>query len=162
MKMIATRPPVTPQADGADAGASGVLAQPRSSILFHTGPSLERIPDDVLDEILSYLPTLNDRQVLFGHRVIPPVIPSSALVRTPTLRALSQASRLLRLRCLAMAWQSVELCGASIPKYNVTFTEAIGRATKVAVRVLKTCPHLWPLIQFVHGRMDGATRLTLV
>ena len=138
--------------DDAESSTGGVLAQPQASIPFQPGPSLERIPDDVLHEILSYLPTLEDRHVLLGNRRHPPVIPSTALVRTPTLRALSQTSRLLRSRCLAMAWRSVELCGASLPKHKVTFYRAIGEATQTCVRVLKACPHLLPLIQFVHGR----------
>lgn len=139
---------VTP--DGAN--SDNVSAQLQPLIPFQTGPSLERVPDDILHEILSHLPTLIDRHVLLGYRRDPPVIPSAALVRTPTLRALSQTSRLLRSRCLAMAWRSIELCGVSLPKYHVTFYKAIGEATKTGARVLKACPHLLPLIQFVHGQ----------
>ena len=134
--------------------AAGASTQPQLFIPFHTGPSLERIPDDVLHEILSYLPTLTDRHVLLGNRGNPPVIASSSLVRTPTLRALSKTSRLLRSRCLAMAWRSVELCRASMPELTDPFYWAVGEATKAAVRVLKACPHLLPLIQFVYGT-DG-------
>ena len=125
-------------------------AQPQLFIPFQTGPSMEHIPDDVLHEILSYLPALSERHVLFGYRGVPPVIPSAALVRTPTLRALSQTSRILRSRCLAMAWRNVELCGASLPKHKTTFYRVIGEATQAGVRVLNACPHLLPLIQFVH------------
>jgi len=143
--------PVTP--DGAD--ADGASAPPQPFIPFQTGPGLDRIPDDVLHEILSYLPTLDDRHVLFGCDSHPPVIPATALVRTPTLRALSKTSRLLRSRCLAMAWRNVELCTASLPKHNVIFYKVIGEATQAAVRVLKTCPHLLPLIQFVRDSYGG-------
>ena len=134
--------------------AASASTQPQLFIPFHTGPSLERIPDDVLHEILSYLPTLTDRHVLLGFRVLPSTIGSSSLVRTPTLRALSKTSRLLRSRCLAMAWRSVELCRASMPELTDPFYWAVGEATKAAVRVLKACPHLLPLIQFVYGT-DG-------
>ncbi|KAF8548477.1 hypothetical protein OG21DRAFT_1489355 [Imleria badia] len=133
--------------DGADSGS--MSAQPQLFIPFQTGPSLERVPDDVLHEILSYLPTLSERHVLFGYRGVPPVIHSTTLVRTSTLRALSQTSRILRSRCLAMAWRNIELCGASLPKHNVTFYRVIGEATQAGVRVLKACPHLLPLIQTV-------------
>lgn len=128
-------PTVTP--DGADLGS--VSAQAQSFIPFQTGPSLERIPDDVLLEILSHLPILDDRDVEF------------ALVRTPALRALSQTSRVLRSRCLAMAWRSVEFGGVLFPKRKVVFFRAIAEATMIAVRVLKASPHLLPLIQFVHA-----------
>ena len=134
--------------------AAGASTQPQLFIPFHTEPSLERIPDDVLHEILSYLPTLTDLHVLLGFRVLPLTIGSSPLVRTPTLRALSKTSRLLRSRCLAMAWRNIELCRASMPEHTVTFYKAIGQATEAAVRVLKACPHLLPLIQFVYGT-DG-------
>lgn len=148
---------VTPVADSTTASAELKLFVP-----FQTGPSLERVPDDVLHAILSYLPTLSDAHVLFGHNLTPPVIPSSMLVRTPTLRALSQTSRLLRSRCLAMAWQRVELCGASIPKHNVTFYRAIGEATKTGVRVLNACPHLLPLIQYVQSEKRVGPHVDIV
>ncbi|KAG6375870.1 hypothetical protein JVT61DRAFT_2734 [Boletus reticuloceps] len=133
---------VTP--DGAP--SSSMSAQPLPSIPFQSGPNLERIPDEVLHEALSYLPTLRDHHVLFGYRLTPPVIPSTLLVRSSTLRALSQTSRLLRSRCLAMAWQQIELCGA---EQNVSFYRAIGEATRTGTRVLKACPHLLPLVQTV-------------
>lgn len=146
----------TASPDDADSSTGGGSAQPQSfNIPFQTGPTLERIPDDVLHQIIAYLPTLEDRHVLLGWRRHPPVIPSTSLVRTPTLRVLSQTSRVLRSRCLAMAWQRVELCGASLPKHKVTFYKAIGNATQTGVRVLKACPHLLPLIQFVHGRDES-------
>ncbi|KAF8437490.1 hypothetical protein L210DRAFT_946818 [Boletus edulis BED1] len=117
-------------------------------IPFQTRPSLECIPDDVMLEILSQLPTLGDcpSHISFQEHLIP-VIPSRMLVRTPTLRALSQTSRLLRSRCLAMAWRRIELCGADLQKPDVYDT--ISRATETAIRVLKACPYLLPLIQTV-------------
>ncbi|KAF8437510.1 hypothetical protein L210DRAFT_861205 [Boletus edulis BED1] len=104
--------------------------------------------DDVMLEILSHLPTLGDcpSHISFQEHLIP-VMPSTMLVRTPTLRALSQASRLLRSRCLAMAWRRIELCGADLQKPDVYDT--ISRATETAIRVLKACPYLLPLIQTV-------------
>ncbi|KAF8437494.1 hypothetical protein L210DRAFT_2329720 [Boletus edulis BED1] len=141
-KTTASTSTVTP--DGAP--SSSMSAQPLPSNPFQTGPNLERIPDDVLHETLSYLPTLRDHHVLFGYNLTPPVIPSTLLVRSSTLRALSQTSRLLRSRCLAMAWQRIELCAA---KQNVSFYRAIGEATRTGTRVLKACPHLLPLIQTV-------------
>ncbi|KAI9570819.1 hypothetical protein HD554DRAFT_2169953 [Boletus coccyginus] len=137
--------PVTPDSVDAD----GALAPPQLFVPFQPGPSLDRVPDDILHEILSYLPTLDDRHVLYGCLRNPPVVPDTSLVRTRTLRALSKTSRLLRSRCLAMAWRSVELCTASLPKHNVIFYKVIGEAIQAGIRVMKTCPHLLPLIQTV-------------
>ena len=142
---------VTPNA----VGSAGFVAQPQLFIPFQTEHTLERIPDDVLHEILSHLPTLSDQHVLFGYLMDPPVIPATELVRIPTLRVLSQTSRLLRSRCLAMAWRSLEFCGASLPKHSITFYKAIGEATKTGIRVLKACPHLLPFVQFVHSGYGG-------
>ncbi|KAI9570820.1 hypothetical protein HD554DRAFT_2312642 [Boletus coccyginus] len=141
------RTTATPTVDGPD--LSGMPAQPQLFIHFHTGPSLDRIPDDVLHEILSHLPTLDDRHVLLGRQSFPHVVSSAKLVRTPTLRALSQTSRLLRSRCLGMAWRNVELCGVNVSKSRALFHSVIGEATMACVRVLKTCPHLLPLIRTV-------------
>ncbi|KAF8129168.1 hypothetical protein EV363DRAFT_1337933 [Boletus edulis] len=122
---------------------SRTSAQPQQ--LIPSRPSLEHIPNEVLLEILSHLPTLNDHHVVFATNRIS----SDELVRTPTLRALSQTSKLLRSRCLAMAWQRIELCGVSLPKHQYSYYRVIGEATKTGVRVLNACPHLLPLIQTV-------------
>ncbi|KAN0075552.1 hypothetical protein V8E55_011575 [Tylopilus felleus] len=114
--------------DSAHSASASTVTQPQFCIPFQTGPSLERIPDDVLHEI---------------------PYPLSPIIMTPTLRALSQTSRLLRSRCLAMAWQSIELCGVSMPARILEIYEAIGWGIMNAVRVLRACPHLRPLIRTV-------------
>ncbi|KAG6375871.1 hypothetical protein JVT61DRAFT_2735 [Boletus reticuloceps] len=131
--------------------SDNVSAEPPPFVPFQTRPSLERIPDDVLLEIVSHLPTLGDhpRHASFKHPGFPHAIPSAILVRTSTLRALSQTSRLLRSRCLAMAWQNLELCGEKLLKYKVAFYDAFGAATEIAIRVLEACPYLLPFIQTV-------------
>ncbi|KAF8437489.1 hypothetical protein L210DRAFT_3545798 [Boletus edulis BED1] len=131
--------------------SDNVSAEPPPFVPFQMGPSLERIPDDVLLEIVSHLPTLDDhpRHTSSKRPMVQHVIPSTILVRTSTLRALSQTSRLLRSRCLAMAWQNVELCGEKLLKYNMPFYDAFGAATETAIRVLEACPYLLPFIQTV-------------
>ncbi|KAF8136974.1 hypothetical protein EV363DRAFT_1293379 [Boletus edulis] len=132
--------------------SDSVSAEPPPFIPFQTRPSLERIPDDVLLEIMSHLPTLGDHPghaSNFKRLILRHAIPSSILVRTSTLRALSQTSRLLRSRCLARAWQNVELCGEKLLKYNMPFYDAFGAATETAIRVLEVCPYLLPFIQTV-------------
>ncbi|KAF8129182.1 hypothetical protein EV363DRAFT_1337965 [Boletus edulis] len=135
--------------------SDNVSAEPRAPpfIPFQTRPSLQRIPDDVLLEIVSHLPTLDDhpRHTSFKRPRLQHVIPFTILVRTSTLRALSQTSRLLRSRCLAMAWQNVELCGEKLLKYNMALHDydAFGAATETAIRVLEACPYLLPFIQTV-------------
>lgn len=146
------RTTATPTVTSDGANSSGVSAQLQPFIYFHTGPSLERIPDDVLYEILSHLPTFDDRHALLGRPSILHVISSANLLRTPTLRALSQTSPLLRSRCLPLAWRNLELCGVNPLKHRASSHSAIGEATEACVRVLNTCPHLLPLVQFVHGR----------
>ncbi|KAF8126620.1 hypothetical protein EV363DRAFT_1348102 [Boletus edulis] len=131
--------------------SDNVSAEPPPFVPFQMGPSLERIPDDVLLEIVSHLPTLDDhpRHTSFKRPRLQHVIPSTILVRTSTLRALSQTSRLLRSCCLAMAWQNVELCGEKLLKYNMPFYDAFGAAIETAIRVLEACPYLLPFIQTV-------------
>ncbi|KAF8431458.1 hypothetical protein L210DRAFT_3560404 [Boletus edulis BED1] len=70
--------------------------------------------------------------------------------RTPTLRALSQTSGLLRSRCLALAWQRTEFLGPNFWRLDVSLDEAIGKGTYGSIHVLKACPYLLPLI-----RSDG-------
>lgn len=130
----------TPKAisDAGGPSSNGAAATPKHCIPFQTGPSLERIPDDILHEILSYLPTIEDRHA------------ELVLVRTPILRVLSRTSPLLRSRCLALAWQNVTFSGAKIPKGDIVFFKAIGDTIKIVIRVLKASPHLLPLVQFVY------------
>ncbi|KAG9318005.1 hypothetical protein JVU11DRAFT_66 [Chiua virens] len=139
--------------DGATANSSAIMSSAPDASLsfipFNPGPSLERVPDDVLHEILSHLPTLKETHVLFQHRKRPPVVSSDALVRTPVLRVLSHTSRLLRSRCIAMAWQRVEICSASLPAHQISFYRVIGQATRATVGVLNACPNLLPLIQTI-------------
>ncbi|KAF8434828.1 hypothetical protein L210DRAFT_3552465 [Boletus edulis BED1] len=127
---------------------SVVSAQPPSFIPFQVGPSLEHIPDDVLLEVVSHLPTIDDTlcSPLASFRHPEYAIPSTVLVRTPTLHALSKTSRLLRSRCLAIAWQRTEFWGINFWKRFV-FDNPMGKATKNTLRVLKACPHLLPLIR---------------
>jgi len=131
---------------------SATQSSPSPPSQLHPG-NLEYIPDDVLQEILSHLPTLTPHQVLFGWLGDWPIIPSTLLVRTPVLRALSQTSRLLRSRCLPMAWRNLELCTVRLPKHEemsyITMYGAIHDATENAVHVLNACPYLLPLIQTV-------------
>lgn len=105
--------PIAPHTKFEVRDPGGVLAALPPFIPFQAGPTSERIQDDVLHEILSHLPTLNDRHVLFGGDKPPRVIPSHSLVRMLTLRVLSQTSQLLQSRCLVMAWRRVELCGVN-------------------------------------------------
>ena len=133
------QPKVIPP-DGDGPGPSGPSTVPKYFIPFQTGPSLERIPDDVLHEIMSYLPTLDELGYGLGF----------VSVRAPTLRVLSRTSRLLRSRCLAMAWQNVTLSGANIP--NRYIFKAMGDSIVTVTRVLKASPHLLPLVQFVYNR----------
>ncbi|KAF8432408.1 hypothetical protein L210DRAFT_3558364 [Boletus edulis BED1] len=133
---------------------SVVSAQPPSFISFQTGPSLERIPDDVLLEIVShlptYLPTIDNRRDRMFDTYPVYGIRSTMPARTPTLRALSQTSRLLRSRCLALAWQRTEFLGPNIWRLDVSFdSEAIGKGTYGSIHVLKACPYLLPLIRTV-------------
>ena len=132
--------------DGANSSsASTVLPH---FIPFQTGPSLERIPDDILYELISYLPTLPIHHVLFGvgH---PSRIPSDSLIRMPTLRALSRTSRLLRSRCLAVAWKNIELWGDNPRVRGLEAHMAIRKIVMAYMRTLKECPYLLPLIKFV-------------
>ncbi|KAF8126501.1 hypothetical protein EV363DRAFT_1347687 [Boletus edulis] len=128
---------------------SVVSAQP-PFISFQTGPSLERIPDDVLLEIVSHLPTYlptidNRRDRIDTHPVYD--IRSTMHARTPTLCALSQTSRLLRSRCLALAWQRTAFWGFG--RLDASFDEGIGKGTYVSIHVLKACPYLLPFIRTV-------------
>jgi len=123
-----------------------VSAQPPSFIPFHTGPSLERIPDDVLLEVVSYLPTFDDSRRAWHPKY---VISSAMLARTRTLRALSKTSKLLRSRCLAIAWQNVKLCGIDLGKQRLCSDMVIGEVTEAGIRVLNACPYLLPFIQTV-------------
>ncbi|KAF8125182.1 hypothetical protein EV363DRAFT_1270211 [Boletus edulis] len=130
---------------------SVVSTQPPSFIPFQTVPSLERIPDDVLLEVVSHLPIIDDtprRYESFGH--LEYAVDSTILSRTPTLRALSKTSRLLRSRCLAIAWRNVELCGIHLWKYKYLIdSQAISKVAETGIRVLNACPYLLPLIQSV-------------
>ena len=128
--------------------SSAVFLSLSPLILFQTGPSLERILEDVLHEITSYLPTLTIHQVLRGGSQNPPVISTDSLVRTPTLPALSQTSRS---RCLAMARQRIEVCSVRLPEHNASLYSVISKATQARIRVLNACPHLLPLIQFIRA-----------
>ncbi|KAF8437488.1 hypothetical protein L210DRAFT_3545794 [Boletus edulis BED1] len=134
-----------------DSGSDGVVsAQPTSFIPFQTGPSLERIPDDVLLEVVSYLPihltTFNNRPILI-HPMY--VIRCTTPARTPILRALSQTSRLLRSRCLPLAWQRTAFWGPNFRRLDSSFDESIGKRTYSSIHVLKACPYLLPLIRTV-------------
>ena len=133
-------PKAISDADGPS--SSGAMTTPKHFIPFQTGPSLDRIPDDVLHEILSYLPTIEHRH---GHEEL-------VLVRVSTLRVLSRTSSLLRSRCLAMAWQNVTFSGTKIPNGNIVFFKAMGDSIKTVIRVLKASPHLLPLVQFVYNK----------
>ncbi|KIK91670.1 hypothetical protein PAXRUDRAFT_830638 [Paxillus rubicundulus Ve08.2h10] len=135
-----------PSASISDAHNLPPSTQPQLVLAFKTGPTLEHIPDDVLLEILSHLPTIDIGHVLWCHCRQPPMMPSEALTRTSTVRALSKTSKLLRVRCLAMAWRRIETCTAG-PNHTVTFFRVVGEAMKANMKVLKDCPHLRPLIQ---------------
>ncbi|KAF9239081.1 hypothetical protein BU15DRAFT_74772 [Melanogaster broomeanus] len=119
-------------------------------LAFKTGPSLGQIPDDVLLEILSHLPTDNVEDNLWAHRRLTLVVPSKMLTRTSITRALSQTCKLMRSRCPAMAWRRVEMCSAG-PTHTVTTLDAevVDKALKANMSVLASCPHLRPLIQSV-------------
>ncbi|KIJ63395.1 hypothetical protein HYDPIDRAFT_113388, partial [Hydnomerulius pinastri MD-312] len=128
----------------ADAGSTGPALLPA---VFTAGSNLEHIPDDVLYEILSHLPTIKAGHVMRCHDTRdPPVIPTEMFTRTATMRALSQVSRLLRSLCLAMAWRRAEICGAD---HHLTFFKVVGEAMKAGCGVLKGCPYLRPLVQTV-------------
>ncbi|KAF9239080.1 hypothetical protein BU15DRAFT_74771 [Melanogaster broomeanus] len=150
-KSSATKHPEAQPSTSADAinpKLSGDSDSSQPVLVFKAGPSLEQIPDDVLLEILSHLPTVTIEHVLWAHCRQPPVVPSEMLTRTSTTRALSQTCRLLRSRCLAMAWRRIEICGAG-PTHRVSFYSVVGKALRASTSVLTGCPHLRPLIQTV-------------
>ncbi|KAF8126616.1 hypothetical protein EV363DRAFT_1337907 [Boletus edulis] len=127
---------------------SVVSAQPTSFIPFQTGPSL----DDVLLEVVSYLPThfstFNNRpERILIHPMY--VILCTTPARTPILRALSQTSRLLRSRCLPLVWQRTAFWGPNFGRLDASFDEAIGKRNYSSLHVLKACPYLLPLIRTV-------------
>ncbi|KAF9239082.1 hypothetical protein BU15DRAFT_74773 [Melanogaster broomeanus] len=113
-------------------------------LAFKTGPRLEQVPDDVLLEILSHLPTVN---VKHGGHLDPLVLASEMLTRTSTTRALSQTCRLLRSRCLAMAWKRIDICGVGPTRHGRSFV--IVKVLTANMSVLADCPYLRPLIQTV-------------
>ncbi|KAF8120941.1 hypothetical protein EV363DRAFT_1570109 [Boletus edulis] len=124
--------------------SGSVSAELPPFIPFQTGPRLERIPDDVLLEIVSHLPTIdNRRDGMYDTHPVYDLMPA----RTPTLRALSQTSRFSRSRCLALAWQRTEFFGPNIWRRDMSFHEAIGKGTYSSIHVLKACPYLLPLIR---------------
>ncbi|KAF8126615.1 hypothetical protein EV363DRAFT_1434172 [Boletus edulis] len=103
-----------------------VSTQPPPFIPFQTGPSLERIPDDILLDVVSHFPTIaiDDSQRSCYEAYCHPryLIPSTLLARTSTLRALSQTSRLLRSRCLALAWQRTAFWGPNIRRLDASMS----------------------------------------
>ncbi|KIJ07853.1 hypothetical protein PAXINDRAFT_102780 [Paxillus involutus ATCC 200175] len=152
---------VAAQPSASTSGATPPSTQPQLVLAFKTGPTLEHIPDDVLLEILSHLPTIDVGHVLWCHWRQPPVIPSEMLTRTSIVRVLSQTSKLLRLRCLAMAWRRIEICAAG-PGRTITFFRVVGEVMKANMNVLKDCPHLWPLIQTVTVALTRYQASTIV
>ncbi|KAF8129162.1 hypothetical protein EV363DRAFT_1584620 [Boletus edulis] len=105
---------------------ASLSTQPPPFIPFQTGPSLERIPDDILLDVVSHFPTIaiDDSQRSCYEAYCHPryLIPSTLLARTSTLRALSQTSRLLRSRCLALAWQRTAFWGPNIRRLDASMS----------------------------------------
>ncbi|KAH7922308.1 hypothetical protein BV22DRAFT_1037638 [Leucogyrophana mollusca] len=118
----------------------------RATVLFEVYPALDRIPDDVLLEILSHLSTITEGHVLYCHYQAPPAVPVETRERTDVLRALSQTCKLLRTRCFPLAWRRFEVCTAPP---STSFYRVLGEAMKTKMSCLGEATHLLPLLQTV-------------
>ncbi|KAH7905693.1 hypothetical protein BJ138DRAFT_735342 [Hygrophoropsis aurantiaca] len=118
-----------------------------ATLLFEVGPTLDRIPDDMLFEIISYFPDITQEHVLFGHYREPPAIPLATRERINVLRKLSQTNQLLRTRCFPLAWTRFEVCAADAQ--TATFFRILGEAMKRQTAWFANAPHLLPLVRNV-------------
>lgn len=116
--------------------------------------TLSTLPLELLDEIVSYFPTIPFNEIMISHlRQSPgPVMPVVYRERFDALRVLSQTSKRLRGIYFKDAWTGFEACTIrDDSEARGSFFRQLGFRLEKRCNGLLQCTHLLPLVQCVRA-----------
>lgn len=114
--------------------------------------SLNTLPNELLDELMLYFPTIPVHEVMMAHgRGSPgPVLHAKYRERFDALRVLSQTCKRLRTLYFVEAWTRFEACTIRDDSERTgPFFRQLGIRLEKKCNGLMKCAHVLPLVQYV-------------
>lgn len=115
--------------------------------------SLDTLPNELLEELMVYFPTIPVHEVMMAHgRGCPgPVLQAKYRERFDALRVLSQTCKRLRGLYFVEAWTKFEACTIRDDSERAgQFFRQLGKRLEKKCSGLIKCMHVLPLVQYVH------------